>query len=135
VLRPEQEGRRQGHGESRVATKSHTHTRVAGRCLFAFQLFQKACLGTEKELALAQQPRSPMPPSVLASLQSCVIEAIPGFTLARLITPHPCSESSLFRSLVRQHTASLVLYILAAILAIAGLALALSAYFNVLAAA
>jgi len=33
------------------------------------------------------------------------------------------------------HTASLVLYILAAILAIAGLALALSAYFNVLAAA
>ena len=42
-------------------------------------------LGTEKELALAQHPRSPMPPSVLANLQSCVKEAIPGCTLGRQV--------------------------------------------------
>lgn len=40
-----------------------------------------SCLGTEKEISLAQQPRSPIPPNILSNLQSCVLEAIPGCTL------------------------------------------------------
>ena len=44
-----------------------------------------SCLGTEKELALAQTLTSPIPANVLANLQSCVIEAIPGCTLGKQV--------------------------------------------------